>query len=80
MIRTTRHNTERFCLTSWGGGVALGLLNKTDGRSVFVQGDDATTMSLEIESLEINRPDLSVDDVLAEVWDTYEAVAEREFA
>lgn len=53
--------TKPFTLTSYGNGTAYSLVHD-DGRSVFVQGDDATQFYI----------DAFAADTLAELWALYE--------
>lgn len=59
---------QHYSITSYGNGWAYTLLDKRDGLSVFVQGEDATTFRADWEDIEEHNPEWSQDDVLGWLW------------
>lgn len=62
---------ERYQLVSYGNGVAYEIREKDKTTSLFVQGDDATTLKQELDAIEAAFPEMSIDDVLARLWEPY---------
>lgn len=72
---TLLHNTADFTLDSWHNGLSYELCERRTGRIVFVQGDEASTFSDELENLEAAFPDMPTNDVLYRLWGLYENIA-----
>jgi len=53
--------SDRYELTSYGNGLAYRLRNKERGRSLFVQGDEATSFRDELNAIENANPDWPID-------------------
>jgi hypothetical protein len=68
MTRTILFTSDRFALVSYGNGASYALHNHEAKKSLFVQGDDATTLRDEIESYERCFPDKPYDEIYAEIW------------
>jgi hypothetical protein len=73
--RVVVFNSDKFALVSYGNGMSYALHNHRARRSLFVQGDDATTLREEIESWERVDPDKPYDEIYAEVWSDLAPVA-----
>lgn len=63
-----------FTLTSFGNGWGYELAHR-DGRSVWLQDDDATQFRDEWNALGRANPDAAIETNLAVLWDIYEPVA-----
>ena len=69
-MRTIMHG-DRYELKSYGNGMAycLAELGKSLDDALFVQGDEALDLMLDIERAEHTWPEAPVDDVLGRVLD-----------
>lgn len=73
MTRTTIHACPQFALVSYGSGTAYILAHR--GETIFVQGDDAAQLQVDLESITANFPDDPVEACLARLWAIYEDMA-----
>jgi len=73
MKKVRIYNTLHHTIDSYGNGWAYELVHKADGRSVFVQNEDAQQFRAEIDAMKAQgwRP----SRITSELWSTYEAVA-----
>jgi hypothetical protein len=71
MTRIEIFTSDRFALVSYGGGISYALHNHPAKKSLFVQGDDATTLRDEIDAWKRIDPDMPTESILAEIWDGY---------
>lgn len=66
--------TNRLTVTSHGNGVAYAVQMGSTGepmRTLFLQGDDATTLRDEFDAMEQARPYLATRDIWLLVLDAY---------
>lgn len=73
MTRTTIHSSPAFTLASYGGGTAYIMAHR--GETIFVQGDDATQLREDLESIAVNFPNDPVETCLSRLWAIYEDMA-----
>jgi hypothetical protein len=67
---TIWHQAEGWTLEAWGNGLSLEVRHE-DGRSVFVQGDDAEEMRDQWEALERMYGDVPTGELLKRLWDMH---------
>ena len=75
MTRVEIFTSERFALVSYGNGESYALHNHPAKKSLFVQGDDATTLRDEIDAWERIDPNMPTDSILTEIWNEYVDIA-----
>ena len=59
---------DRFRLERWGNGLSYQLTRKGCGRSVFLQGDDATRFDQEFLDCEAAFPDATTEAIAHRLW------------
>lgn len=76
-------NTDKFNITSYGGGVAYCMSSKTRNRSFFVQGDDAAVFLKAYKDLMVLYGTegsvyyrMTKNQVLASLFDVYDSISE----
>lgn len=67
---TIRASRGGWTLEAWGNGTSLEVRHD-DGRSVFVQGDDASEMIDQWEALERIAPDTDTGVLLGRLYDLH---------
>lgn len=67
---TTWHSRGGWQLRAWGGGTSMEIAHE-DGRSVFVQGDDASEMIEQWEALERMQSEEDTGVLLARLFDMW---------
>jgi len=73
MQAVTIRDTDKFSLVSFGRGFAFSFTNKCAARTVFVQGDDASTFDADLDHYEIAFD--RTDDALTHLWCDYDSVS-----
>lgn len=66
MQRQTIYHSARFDMVSYGNGLSYALHDNRARKSMFVQGDDATSFREEWEAFEATCPEAPLDDFFAE--------------
>lgn len=68
MKTVTISEGQAFRVESTGGGTFYTLTHKPTGKSVFLQGDDASRFSDEIEQAWVAFPTFSPDEIAMHLW------------
>lgn len=76
MKTTTIYKTDQFKLISHGNGWAYTFINLDRMRSIWLQDDAATVFSNEIDMLQFDNPDATINAVLTYLWREYSDVSE----
>lgn len=82
MRQFTMLDDAQFRFVSFGNGQAYSLTHKPSQRALFVQGDDATQLERELDSIEAAMPAKAYAQCIAWLWDQcdYSAMADYDLS
>ena len=72
---TNIYNSERFQIISYSNGIAYDFVNRSQQRSVYFQGDEATMFINMRDQLTLALVGQTDDSILQAIWFDYEDVS-----